>query len=48
MPDNKLRNRGTVEVGVQHGRGARYKYNVQLPDVMVTRADAQGVVIKME
>ena len=41
--DDRLGDRGTAELEVRCGQGARYQYNVQGPNVLVTTATAEGI-----
>ena len=45
LPDDRVRDTGTVEVEVRHRQGARYQYNVQVPHVVVTTAAAEGMEV---
>ena len=36
LPNDRVGDRGTVEVEVRHGQGARYQYHVLVPNVVVT------------
>ena len=47
LPDDRLGDTGTVELEVQHGQGARYQYNVQVPNVVVTRAATDGMEVRI-
>ena len=40
LPDDGLGDRGTVKLVVRHGPGARYQYNVRVPNAVVTTAVA--------
>ena len=42
LPDHRLGDRGTVELEVRHGQGATYRYNVPVPNVVVTTAAAES------
>ena len=37
-----------MEVEVHHGQGARYQYNVLVPNVLVTTAAAEGMEVRIE
>ena len=39
--------RGTVEIKVRHGQGARYQYDVLVPNVVVTTAVAEGMEVRI-
>ena len=45
LPVDRVGDRGTVEVEVRHGQGARYQYNVPVPNVVVTTAAADGIEV---
>ena len=45
LPDDRVGGRGTVEVEVRHGQGARYQYHVLVPNVVVTTAAAEGMEV---
>ena len=47
IPDDRLGSRGMVEVEVHHGQGARYQYNVLVPNVVVTAAAAAGMEVRI-
>ena len=47
LPDDREGDRGTVEVEVRHGQGARYQYNVLVPNVLVTAAATEGMEVRM-
>ena len=47
-PDDRVGGRGMVEVEVRHGEGARYEYNVLVPNVVVTAAAAAGMEVRIE
>ena len=47
LPDDKVGSRGMVEVEVRHGQGARYQYDVLLPNVVVTAAAAAGMEVRI-
>ena len=47
LPDDRVRSRGTVEVEVRHGQGARYQYDVLVPNVVVTTAPAEGMEVRI-
>ena len=46
-PDDRLGDRGTVELEVRHGQRARYQYTVQVPNVVVTRAATDGMEVRI-
>ena len=45
LPDVTLGDRGTAELEVRRGQGARYQYNVQVPNVVVATATAEGIEV---
>ena len=45
--DHRVRSRGMVEVEVRHGQGARYQYDVLVPNVVVTAAAAAGMEVRI-
>ena len=45
--DDRMGDRGTVEVEVRHGQGGRYEYNVLVPHVVVTTAAAEGMEVRI-
>ena len=45
LPDDRVGSRGMVEVEVRHGQGARYQYDVLVPNVVVTAAAAAGIEV---
>ena len=47
LPDDRVGGRGTVELQVRHGQGARYQYNVLVPNVLVTTAAAKGMEVRI-
>ena len=47
LPENRVGDRGTVGVEVRHGQGARYQYDVLVPNVMVTTAAAEGTDVRI-
>ena len=47
LPDDRLRDRRKLELEVLHGQGARYQYNVPMPNVLVTTAEAEGMEIRI-
>ena len=47
LPDDRVGGRGTVEVEVRHGQGARYKYDVLVPNVVVTTLAAEGMEVRI-
>ena len=47
LPDDRVGGRGTVEVEVHHRQGARYQYNVLVPNVVVTTAAAEGMEVRI-
>ena len=47
LPDDRVGDRGTVEVEVRHGQGAWYQYNVLVPYVVVTTAAADGMEVRI-
>ena len=47
LPDDRVGGRGTVEVGVLHGQGARYQNDVLVPSVVVTTAAAEGMEVRI-
>ena len=46
LPDDRLGDRGTVELEMRLGQGATYQYNVPVPNVMVTTAAAEGMEVR--
>ena len=47
LPDDRVGGRGTVEFQVRHGQGARYQYNVLVPNLLVTTAAAKGMEVRI-
>ena len=47
LPDDRLGDRGTVELEMRHGQGARYQYNVSVGNVVVTTAAAEGMEVRI-
>ena len=47
LPDDRVGSRGMVEVEVRHGQGARYQYDVLVPNVVVTAAAAAGMEVRI-
>ena len=47
LPDDRVGSRGMMEVEVRHGKGARYQYNVLVPNVGVTAAAAAGMEVRI-
>ena len=47
LPNDRLGDRGTVELKVRHGQGARYECNVPVPSVTVTTAAAEGLEVRI-
>ena len=47
LPDDRVGDRRTVEVEVRHWQGARYQYNVQVPNIVVTTAAAEGMEVRI-
>ena len=47
LPDDRVGGRGTVYVEVRHGQGARYQYDVLVPNVVVTAAAAAGMEVRI-
>ena len=47
LPDDRVGSRGMVEVEVRHGQGARYQYDVLVPNVVVTTAAAAGTEVRI-
>ena len=47
LPDDRVGGRGMVEVEVRHGQGARYQYDVLMPNVVVTAAAAAGLEVRI-
>ena len=47
LRDDRLRDRGAVELEVRHGQGAIYQYNVQVPNIMVTNAATDGMEVRV-
>ena len=45
LPDDRVLSSRIVEVEVRHGQGARYQYNVLIPNVVVTTAAAAGMEV---
>ena len=43
LPDDRVGSRGMVEVEVRHRQGARYHYDLLVPNVVVTTAAAAGM-----
>ena len=46
-PDDRVGSRGMVEVEVRHGQGARYQYDVRVPNVVVTTAAAADMEVRI-
>ena len=46
-PDDRLGDRGTVELEVRHGQGARYQYNVPVTNIVVDTAAAEGTEVRI-
>ena len=42
-----VEDKGTVEVEIRHGQGARYQYNIPIPSVVVTTAVAEGMEVRI-
>ena len=47
LPDDRVVDRGTVEVEVRHVQGTRYQYDVLVPNVVVTTAEAEGMEVRI-
>ena len=47
LPDDRVGGRGMVEVEVRHGKGARYQYDVLVPNVVVPAAAAAGMEVRI-
>ena len=47
LPDDRVGGRGMVEVEVRHGQGARYQYDVLVPNVVITAAAAAGMEVRI-
>ena len=47
LPDDRAGSRGTVVVEVRHGQGARYQYDVLVPNVVVATAAAAGMEVRI-
>ena len=47
LPGDSVGGRGMVEVEVCHGQGARYQYDVLVPNVVVTTAAAAGMEVRI-
>ena len=47
LPDDRVGGRGMVEVEVRHRQGARYQYDVLVPNVVVTAAAAAGMEVRI-
>ena len=47
LPDDRVGSRGMVEVEVRHGQGARYQYDVLVPNVVVTAAAEVGMEVQI-
>ena len=47
LPDDRVGSRGMVEVEVCHGQGARYQYDVLIPNVVVTTAAAASMEFRI-
>ena len=47
LSDDRVGDRGTLELDVRHRQGARYQYNVPLPNVVVTSAAAEGMEVRI-
>ena len=45
--DDRMGKRGMVEVEVRHGQGARYQYDVLVPNVVVTAAAVAGMEVRI-
>ena len=45
--DDRVGDRGTVEVEVRHGPEARYQYNVLVPTVVVTTEGTEGMEVRI-
>ena len=45
LPNDRVGSRGMVEVEVRHRQGARYQYDVLVPNVVVTAAAAAGMEV---
>ena len=43
--DDRVGGRGMLEVEVRHGQGARYQYDVLVPNVVITTAAAAGMEV---
>ena len=47
LPDDRVGDRGLMEVEVRHRQGARYQYDVLVPNVVVTTAAAEGTEVRI-
>ena len=47
LPDDRVGDRGTLEVEVRHGQGARYQYNIPVRSVVVTTSAAEGMEFRI-
>ena len=47
LSDDRVGHRGTVEVKVRHGQGARYRYDVLVLNVVVTTVAAEGMEVRI-
>ena len=47
LPDDRVGSRRMVEVEVRHGQGARYQYDVLIPNVVVATAAAAGMEVRI-
>ena len=47
LPDDRVGSRGMVESEVRHGQGARYQYDVLVPNGVVTAAAAAGMEVRI-
>ena len=43
LPDDRVADGRRVEVQVHHGQGARYQYNIPVPNVAGTTKAAEGI-----
>ena len=47
LPDDRVGSRGMVEVEARHEQGARYQYDVLIPNVVVSTAAAAGMEVRI-
>ena len=47
LRDDRVGGRGIVDVEVRHGQGARYQYDVLVPNVVITTAAAAGMEVRI-